>query len=276
MLLIIRGYNQFLIHFYSRSFNDILNLAAKKQHEEIVVPTTKKEQEKRLLTKAEKEEIEEREARERRRQQAKEEALRAKSGKKDPNKKETPSAKMSPPSAPQPKATPPHSTQTSGSILERQLKGAVDPIPKKKPIIPEKLQPAPAQQKSVSQGPKNGQSVASSSRPAMATVPNGTSNKKPMTGMRPQDDRRPAGAPQKGAPQRGSILYEEERKMAQRMQQQQQKGAMKGVVSNKRKILDESEDEEEYDSDFSDFIDDEGAEDVSSYIKEIFGYDKSR
>lgn len=42
----------------------------------------------------------------------------------------------------------------------------------------------------------------------------------------------------------------------------------------KRRIVDD-DDESEYDS-MDSFIDDEGTEDVSSFIKEIFGYDKSR
>ncbi|XP_011300372.1 protein SPT2 homolog isoform X1 [Fopius arisanus] len=50
-----------------------------------------------------------------------------------------------------------------------------------------------------------------------------------------------------------------------------------GRPINKRRIFDD--DEDEYDSELDDFIDDgpqEGAEDYSKYISEIFGYDKSR
>ena len=47
--------------------------------------------------------------------------------------------------------------------------------------------------------------------------------------------------------------------------------------SAKRPMVIDSEEEEDYDSEMDDFIDD-GEEDkgYSSYIKEIFGYDKSR
>ncbi|XP_008545763.1 protein SPT2 homolog [Microplitis demolitor] len=48
---------------------------------------------------------------------------------------------------------------------------------------------------------------------------------------------------------------------------------------NKRRIYDDDDDEEEYDSELDDFIDDdpqEGSEDYSKYISEIFGYDKSK
>lgn len=50
----------------------------------------------------------------------------------------------------------------------------------------------------------------------------------------------------------------------------------KPIMPNKGRILDDSE--EEYDSELDDFIDDGPEEDnnYSSYIKEIFGYDKSR
>lgn len=46
----------------------------------------------------------------------------------------------------------------------------------------------------------------------------------------------------------------------------------------KRRIYDDYDDEDEYDSELDDFIEDdpEGERNVSSYIKEIFGYDKSR
>ncbi|XP_060531451.1 protein SPT2 homolog [Cylas formicarius] len=48
------------------------------------------------------------------------------------------------------------------------------------------------------------------------------------------------------------------------------------IPPSKRRIIDD--DEEEYDSELDDFIDDgpEGEENYSSYIKEIFGYDKSK
>lgn len=53
------------------------------------------------------------------------------------------------------------------------------------------------------------------------------------------------------------------------------KGKVRGPKeAPKRRIIDD-DDESEYDS-MDSFIDDEGQEDVSSYIKEIFGYDKSR
>ncbi|XP_033353705.1 protein SPT2 homolog [Bombus vosnesenskii] len=50
------------------------------------------------------------------------------------------------------------------------------------------------------------------------------------------------------------------------------------LVNHKRRIRDE-DDEEEYDSELEDFIDDdveEGNEDYSKYISEIFGYDKNK
>ncbi|KAF2901726.1 hypothetical protein ILUMI_04454 [Ignelater luminosus] len=49
----------------------------------------------------------------------------------------------------------------------------------------------------------------------------------------------------------------------------------KPAVANKRRIID---DDDEYDSEMDDFIDDgpEETEDYSKYIKDIFGYDKSR
>ncbi|XP_050578235.1 protein SPT2 homolog isoform X2 [Bombus affinis] len=52
----------------------------------------------------------------------------------------------------------------------------------------------------------------------------------------------------------------------------------KSLVNHKRRIRDE-DDEEEYDSELEDFIDDEveeGNEDYSKYISEIFGYDKNK
>lgn len=52
----------------------------------------------------------------------------------------------------------------------------------------------------------------------------------------------------------------------------------KSFINNKRRIIDD-EDEEEYDSELEDFIDDEveeGNEDYSKYISEIFGYDKNK
>lgn len=51
-------------------------------------------------------------------------------------------------------------------------------------------------------------------------------------------------------------------------------GPPRKPMAQKRRIMD---DDSEYDSEMDDFIDDDpGAEDYSKYIKEIFGYDKSR
>lgn len=48
------------------------------------------------------------------------------------------------------------------------------------------------------------------------------------------------------------------------------------MVASRGRIMDD-DDEDEYDSELDDFIDDGEEEgDYSSYIKEIFGYDKSR
>ncbi|XP_031623290.1 protein SPT2 homolog [Contarinia nasturtii] len=51
----------------------------------------------------------------------------------------------------------------------------------------------------------------------------------------------------------------------------------KPTAASKRRILEDSEDEDEYDSEMDDFIDDDDEEiNYSSAIKNIFGYDKSR
>ncbi|KAK0086115.1 hypothetical protein PV325_003754 [Microctonus aethiopoides] len=53
----------------------------------------------------------------------------------------------------------------------------------------------------------------------------------------------------------------------------------RSVMSNKRGIYDNDEEESEYDSELDDFIDDapeEGEENYSKYISEIFGYDRSK
>lgn len=253
------------------SFNDILNLAAKKQHEEIVIPNnSNKKSDERLLTKKEKEELMEKEAREKRRQVFKAEQAKSKANGATAKKAEslTSSNGQKSTASQSMKKIPLVQDKQGSSILEQRLKGADNnPNVKKKESVPLKSQaqpqPSVLKQKNNLQQ-KNNIKVThnNNNKPSTGGIP---STKQPM---RQQDDRR-----MQQKPQQRSILAEEMRKMKQREQQQQRPA--KNVISNKRKILDDSE-EEEYDSDMDSFIDDEGAEDVSGYIKEIFGYDKSR
>lgn len=224
--------------FFCRSFNDILNLAAKKQHEEIVIPAQNKKQEERLLTKKEKEELEEKLAREKRRQMAKAEELKGKGRKEGEFKSKSAATNISNNNLVKPE----------GSILEKRLKaGAVNPS-NKKLTQPEKPQKILEKQQSSSTSMQN-------------------INKKLI---RDTNDKKLL---QNKTPTNRSILFDEERKLQQRLEQQRTSSTK--IKTNKRKILDDSEEED--DSDMDSFIDDGDAEaDVSGFIKEIFGYDKSR
>lgn len=223
------------------SFNDILKLAEKKQHEDVVVPVKSKEDTARPMTAKQKQEEEERIAFLKRQKE---------------RRKALESGKLPPPSSPSPSSqSKPDSSQKSGgsklySALTKPSTVNKEEKPQAKPL------------KSEFKEPKAPNPSSSSKIPP----------KKPSQPSQVVSNQQKTNLPQRP-------IKEESGRGGGKSSSQQGKRFNPDSMKNGQKRRIESDEEEysdEYDSEMDDFIDDDDAPDYSSYIKEIFGYDKSK
>lgn len=267
-------------------FHALLKLAEKKQHEEIMIDVPSKKEPERLLTSKEKKEMEEIEAA--RKAKLKPPTSTAaipkiqkigaipklnESSKNDKNNNSNTDKLIK---------TPPQ--QSSGSKLRDALSKPTLPPPP--PSVPLKSQPIPSTSKS---------STSLKAREILLKTPSSSNGvvKKPVVknGSKPVISKEVVTKTREFPPK---DLQQKTREFPPRDLQQQKTRefpprdlkrprelAMKKSkiqhqqMAKKRRIIDD--DDSEYDSEMDDFIDDSDANvDVSSAIKSIFGYDKSR
>ncbi|XP_039490570.1 protein SPT2 homolog [Drosophila santomea] len=240
-------------------FQALLRLAEKKQHEPVVFEVQKKKEPERLLSAREKREMEERQRQDE--QRAQRLKMRESEGKEGISKPI------------------PNRMEANGRIPKlNQAKPANPPSESfKKPTTP---QPTKSSSSSTSLSSSNShsstsRSSASSTKPATKTVPvparsgptasavgkpSSSSNKAPVGKTRPISS---------SNVQRSEVVRQFPPADVKRRK------TVEPPV-NKRRIYDD-DDEDEYDSELDDFIDDgDCEEDISSHIRDIFGYDKRR
>ncbi|XP_016948719.1 protein SPT2 homolog [Drosophila biarmipes] len=286
-------------------FQALLRLAEKKQHEPVVFEPEKKKEAERLLSAREKREMEERQRqKEQRAQRDKMRELEAKGGPKagataatnrmEPNGRipklnqakpaSAPSDSFKKPAVPSPAKARSSSVSTlssnSHSSTSRSPAPSIRPASKTAPVAAAK--PGASASSAAATGRPSSvagkaPAPASSKNPYAAAIKNGAVREFP-----PRDrpavpaKARPAtpadGKPRQFPPadvQRSSGGRQFPPADVKRRKPQEQPG-------NKRRIYDD-DDEDEYDSELDDFIDDgDCEEDISSHIRDIFGYDKRR
>ncbi|ENN80583.1 hypothetical protein HUJ04_009454 [Dendroctonus ponderosae] len=239
------------------SFQELLQIAAQKQHEPVVIEEKPQEEEK-LYTKKQKRELEKerewREHRERRQKKMEKEAITPKAG--------------------------------DSKILERQL---TKPLTSNKPPIssykPSVNLPKRPEEKSSKIAANSALKSSHSSHsngsklPLKCTKPVGALTKE---GLKRDENSASIKSKTKEFPPRDLVQKAKPKEFPPRELKPKQfpPSDVKGVKRpmpkvSKGRILDD--DDSEYDSELDDFIDDDPEEgDYSTYIKEIFGYDKSR
>ncbi|XP_055913774.1 protein SPT2 homolog [Eupeodes corollae] len=298
-------------------FQALLKLAEKKQFEPVVVEVEpKKKEPERLLTKKEKKEheerqkfLEERERRKREREKGEGKPGSAATVKAPERQKMEPNGRIpklnqspaqKPPTASSVAATPSSSSSKSVDSKSTTFKKPLNPVPnssQKGVSSPKTSSSSPAQSSkstssSVRPSSVNGSTASLKDRPLQKSQPTGklsASSSKPS----------PAGGSKSALTQNGSKgAYNgptrefPPRDIKSRPQQPAQTTRQfpppdvrrsnkpperKPQQAVKRRIYDDDDDEDEYDSELDDFIDDgPDGEDYSQHIKAIFGYDKSR
>ncbi|XP_017067625.1 protein SPT2 homolog [Drosophila eugracilis] len=275
-------------------FQALLRLAEKKQHEPVIFEPEKKKEPERLLSAREKREMEERQRQ--KEQRAQRDKMRESEGKETPktntNRMEPngriPKLNQAKPANPpsesfkKPLAPPPakassssHSSSSSNShsSTSRNPASSIKPAGKSTPLPAKPGANALAAVKSSSSSNRE----APSKNPYAAANKNGAVREFPPRDRPsiPSKDRPAAPAPGKTRQfppadvQRSSGGRQFPPADVKRRKPQEQ-------PSNKRRIYDD-DDEDEYDSELDDFIDDgDCEEDISSHIRDIFGYDKRR
>ncbi|XP_026837216.1 protein SPT2 homolog isoform X2 [Drosophila erecta] len=241
-------------------FQALLRLAEKKQHEPVVFEVQKKKEPERLLSAREKREMEERQ------RQAEQRAQRLKM--RESEGKEGIS-----------KSIPPNRMESNGRIPKlNQAKPANPPSESfKKPTTP---QPTKSSSSSTSLSSSNShsstsRSSASSVKPATKTVP---LNARPAPTASAVGKPSPSSSKATVGKTRPISSSDAQRSEGVRQFPPADVKRRKTVEppGSKRRIYDD-DDEDEYDSELDDFIDDgDCEEDISSHIRDIFGYDKRR
>lgn len=269
------------------NFNDLLKLAAVKQHEPIMIEVKPKEDEGPLLTKKQKKELE----LEQQRKEAKNQKILQQSNNKTAAR---------PPQSVQEKKAPVQmqSLHVNGKVPTKpQLptkNNKVPPPAKPKQLVPLPTQRVTAKPPAPSKSDVQKRNSEINSRPSFTKphLPKAPPARPIKNGEVPrtqQRDREPSVAVKSKPPANPSIKKAPPTQQLKPKQQLPPPGVRKQVpppdarrrdppskqkMLMKRRIIDD----EEYDSEMDDFIDDgpEDMQDYSSYIKDIFGYDKSK
>lgn len=285
-------------------FQKLLQIAAEKQHEPIQVEVPQKQKEpERLLTNKEKKEFELRKAQQEERERRRNGIPSKSQTDSDQRKPAAPMAngripKLNGANSSSIKPSSSHSAPLDSrkpSILSRELtkptaskpiskpqpsSNGPKPMPSKHPNIPQSSGKRPIDLKSKSQMPDMQKTLPKP--PPVSKQPKAIDGKtvRPRE-FPPKDLVKPREFPPRDLAKSREFPPRDTIRPKQFPPRDLQRGHMsmkhKQAATSKRRILDDSDEESEYDSEMDDFIDDDIVEnDYSNEIRKIFGYDKSR
>ncbi|XP_017048230.1 protein SPT2 homolog [Drosophila ficusphila] len=282
-------------------FQALLRLAEKKQHEPVAFEPEKKKEPERLLSAREKREMEERQRLKEQRAQrdkmreseAKEPPKTTTSNRMEPNGRipklnqakptTLPSESFKKPAQPPARPSSHSSSSTTHSSTSRSPASSIKPA--SKTTAPVAAKPGATSAAAAPGKPGSSSSSSSSSirdlpskNPYAAANKNGAVREFPPRDRPAVPSRNRPDAPTAGKTRQFPPADVQRSSGGRQFPPADVKGRRKPQEEpgNKRRIYDD-EDEDEYDSELDDFIDDgDCEEDISSHIRDIFGYDKRR